>query len=205
VEGSSPELAAIRAFFAPRAAGWEEKFPDDGPAFAAAVEAMDPPPGGVALDAACGTGRALPVLRRAVGPAGTVIGLDITLEMLSEADRRGRRATASLVLGDVCRLPLPDGCVDAILGAGLLPHLGDAAAGLAELGRVTRPRGRLALFHPIGRAALAARHGGSPDPEDIRAEPRIRKLLNDTGWEAELVDDAADRYLVIATRREETS
>jgi SAM-dependent methyltransferase len=205
VAGSSGELAAIRAFFAPRAAGWEEKFPDDGPAFAAAVDALDPPAGGIALDAACGTGRALPVLRRAVGPAGTVIGLDVTPEMLSEADRRGRRATAGLVLGDVCRLPLPDGCVDAILGAGLLPHLGDAPAGLAELARVTRPRGRLALFHPIGRATLAARHGGSPDPEDIRAEPRIRKLLNDTGWNAELVDDAADRYLVIATRREKTS
>jgi SAM-dependent methyltransferase len=205
VAGSSGELAAIRAFFAPRAAGWEEKFPDDGPAFAAAVDALDPPAGGVALDAACGTGRALPVLRRAVGPAGTVIGLDVTPEMLSEADRRGRRAAAGLVLGDVCRLPLPDGCVDAILGAGLLPHLGDPPVGLAELGRVTRPRGRLALFHPIGRATLAARDGGSPDPEDIRAEPRIRKLLNDAGWQAELVDDAADRYLVIATRREKTS
>jgi SAM-dependent methyltransferase len=205
VEGSSPELAAIRAFFAPRAAGWEEKFPDDEPAFAAAVDALDPPAGGIALDAACGTGRALPVLRRAVGPGGSVIGVDATPEMLREADRRGRQTVASLVLGDVCRLPLPAGCVDSILGAGLLPHLGDAAAGLAELARVARAQGRLALFHPIGRAALAARHGSTADPEDIRAEPRIRKLLSDTGWHAELVDDAADRYLVVASRGETAS
>jgi SAM-dependent methyltransferase len=201
VAWSSGDLAATRAFFAPRAAGWEEKFPDDGPAFEAAVDALDPPAGGVALDAACGTGRALPVLRRAVGPAGTVIGLDITPEMLTEAGRLGRRPAASLVLGDVFRLPLPDGCVDSIMGAGLLPHLGDVTAGLGELARVTRPSGRLALFHPIGRAALAARHGGRPDPDDVRAEPRIRTLLSETGWNAELVDDGADRYLVIGSRR----
>jgi SAM-dependent methyltransferase len=201
VAWSSRDLAATRAFFAPRAAGWEERFPDDGPAFDAAVDALDPPAGGIALDAACGTGRALPVLRRALGPAGTVIGLDITPEMLTEADRLGRRTAASLVLGDVFRLPLPDGCVDIILGAGLLPHLGDVTGGLGELARVTRPLGRLALFHPIGRAALTARHGGSSDPDDVRAEPHIRKLLDETGWRAEHVDDAADRYLVIASRR----
>jgi SAM-dependent methyltransferase len=202
VAWSGRDLAATRAFFAPRAAGWEEKFPDDGPAFEAAVGALNPPVGGIVLDAACGTGRALPILRRAVGPAGTVIGLDITPEMLTEADGQGRRPAASLVLADVFLLPLLDGCVDSILAAGLLPHLGDVPAGLGELARVTRPSGRLALFHPIGRAALAARHGGSPDPDDDRAEPRIRKLLSQTGWRAELVDDAADRYLVIASRRE---
>jgi SAM-dependent methyltransferase len=198
---SDGDRAAIRGFFGARAARWEERFPDDGPAFAAAVVALGPPNGGIALDAGCGTGRALPELRRAVGPAGTVIGLDITPEMLEEAGRRGRTAIATLVLGDVGRLPLPDSSVDAVLGAGLLPHLGHVTAGLSELARVTREPGRLALFHPIGRAALAARHGRQPDPEDVRAEPAIRTLLQKTGWQADLVDDGADRYLVVATRR----
>jgi SAM-dependent methyltransferase len=197
------DLAEIRDFFAARAAGWEERFPDDGPAYAAAVDALGPPTGGIALDAGCGTGRALPALRRAVGPGGIVIGLDITREMLDEANRRGRRGVADLMLADVRRLPLPDGCVDAVLGAGLLPHLGNVAAGLAELARVTRQSGRLGLFHPIGRAALAARHGGHPDPEDVRAEPAIRKLLGETGWRVDLVDDGEDRYLVVASRRDE--
>lgn len=43
--------------------------------------------------------------------------------------------------------------------AGLLPHLSDPDLGLTELARVTVPDGRLVLFHPSGRAALAARHG----------------------------------------------
>ena len=194
------DLAANRAFFAPRAAGWEDRFPDDEPAYTLAVAGLALSPGGVVLDAACGTGRALPLLRRAVGPSGTVMGIDVTPEMLAEATRRGRRSVAALVLGDVARLPLPAGSLHAILGAGLLPHLADPVASLGELARVTRPGGRLALFHPIGRAALAARHGGSPDPDDIRAESAIRDLLARSGWRAEVVDDAPERYLVLAVR-----
>jgi len=33
----SRDLSATRQFFGPRAAGWDEKFPDDGPVFAAAI------------------------------------------------------------------------------------------------------------------------------------------------------------------------
>lgn len=198
--GQDRDLAATRGFFAARAAGWEERFPDDGPAFEAAVAELAPPAGGVALDAACGTGRALPLLRRAVGPAGTVVGVDVTAEMLGEATRLGRRAVADLVLGDVGRLALADRSVDAVLAAGMLPHVNGPAGGLAELARVTRPGGRLALFHPIGRAALAARHGREPDPGDVRADPAVRALLKGAGWDPELVDDGRDRYLVVARR-----
>ncbi len=195
-----PDLAATRAFFAPRATGWEERFPDDGPAFAAAVEELGPPRGGVVVDAACGTGRALPLLRRAVGLSGTVIGVDVTPEMLAEAVRRGRHSEAALVLGDVSHLPFRGASVDAVLAAGLLPHLANPRAGLDELARLTCPGGRLALFHPIGREALAARHGGLVEVDDIRAEPAIRAALSRSGWGTELVDDGADRYLVIAVR-----
>ena len=195
------DLAAVREFFAARAAGWEDRFPDDGPRYRAAVAALAPPAGGVALDAACGTGRALPILAAAVGPAGTVLGVDVTPEMLAEADRLGRRSLSALVLADVGRLPLADASVDATFAAGLLPHVGGPAGGLAELARVTRPGGRLALFHPISRAALAARHGHEPDPDDPRAGPAITALLAAAGWDPELVDDGAERYLVTARRK----
>lgn len=200
-ERRTRDLAQVREFFATRAAGWEDRFPDDGPKFAAAVAALDPPAGGVVLDAACGTGRALPLLRRAVGDAGTVLGVDVTPEMLGEATQLGRRTAAALVLGDVGRLPLAGRSVDAVLAAGMLAHLDGPAGGLGELARVTRPGGRLALFHPIGRAALAARHGHEPDPDDIRAAPGIWVLLESTGWAVNLLDDSADRYLVVAHRK----
>jgi len=65
---------------------------------------------------------------------------------------------------------------------------------------VARPGARLALFHPVGRAALARRHGRQLDADDLRSEPRIRRLLADAGWECTAVDDAEDRWLVLAVR-----
>jgi SAM-dependent methyltransferase len=194
-------LAETVAFFAPRAATWEDRFPDDDPGYAKAVVELAPPGGGVVVDVACGTGRALAPLRAAVGTNGIVLGLDLTPEMLDEASRRGRDQLAQLVRCDVSRLPLAAGSVDAIFGAGLLPHLEDPVAGLRELARVSREGARLALFHPIGREALARRRGHALDPDDIRGEPRIRTALAAAGWRTELVDDGDDRYLVLAVRR----
>jgi SAM-dependent methyltransferase len=196
------DVAGTRAFFGPRAAGWEDRFPDDGPAYERAVAELAPPIGGMALDAACGTGRALPALREHVRAAGTVIAVDLTVEMLTEATRRNRGSLAALLIADVTHLPVGTATVDAIFAAGLLPHLPDpVAGGLAELARVTRPGGRLALFHPIGRASLAHRHGHELHPDDIRAEPNIRSALARAGWHCESVDDTAGRYLVLAVRK----
>jgi SAM-dependent methyltransferase len=192
-------IARTRAFFGPRAAGWEDRFPDDGPAFSQAVAELAPPPGGVVLDVACGTGRAIPALRQAVGAAGTVIALDLTVEMVIEARRHG--GSAALLVADAVALPIATGALDAVFAAGLLPHLGDPAAGLDELARVCRHDARLALFHPIGRAPLARRHGHELDPADIRNEPLLRRALADAGWTLERCEDGEDRYLALAVRR----
>ncbi|WAL63443.1 class I SAM-dependent methyltransferase [Amycolatopsis cynarae] len=199
-EAPATDIEATRAFFGPRAAGWEDRFPDDVPGYRRAVAELGPPPGGAVADVACGTGRALPELRAAVGEGGTVLGIDLTAEMLAEATRLGRRESAVLVLADAMRLPLATGSLDAVFAAGLLTHLPDPLRGLAELARVARAGARLAVFHPIGRAALAARRGHALRPDDIRAEPHIRSALASTGWRCDSVDDGPDRYLALATR-----
>ncbi|MFH8727672.1 class I SAM-dependent methyltransferase [Streptomyces termitum] len=199
----SDDPTDVRAFFAVRAADWDSRFPDDGPAYAAAVEELDLRPGDAVLDAGCGTGRALPALRAAVGPSGTVLGADLTPEMLEQAVRAGRRGpggAGALLLADVGRLPLRDGGLDAVFGAGLVSHLAEPVAGLRELARVVRPGGRLALFHPLGRAALAARHGRRVTPDDLRAEPRLRPVLAQAGWRLVSYVDEDDRYLALAVR-----
>jgi len=194
------DLAGTRAFFGPRAAGWDERFPADGPAYALAVAELSPPNGGVVVDAGCGTGRAMEHLRGAVGPRGTVIGVDVTPEMLEAGRAQGRVDVGSLVLGDAGALPLRDGAADAVFAAGLLPHLARPEAGLAELARVCRPGGRLAVFHPVGRATLAARHGTVVSHEDVLSAARLPPLLAAGGWVLLSLDDGDDRYLALARR-----
>jgi SAM-dependent methyltransferase len=196
----SDEAARVREFFAPRAARWDARFPDDGPAYEAAVGELGLREGDSVLDAGCGTGRALAPLRAAVGERGTVLGVDLTPEMLDEAVRAGRLADGRLLLADASRLPLRDAALDAVFAAGLVSHLAGPGSGLRELARVVRPGGTLALFHPVGRAALAERQGRVLTPDDVRAGPNIRALLAGSGWRLTSLDDGEDRYLALAAR-----
>ncbi|MFC4586979.1 class I SAM-dependent methyltransferase [Sphaerisporangium corydalis] len=194
-------ISESRAFFAPRAATWDTKFGDDMPAYAAAIAEAGIRRDGVVIDAGCGTGRAIPALREAVGPCGVVIGLDLTPEMLARARAEGRAEEAGLVIADARRLPLAGASVDAVFAAGLIMHLPDTDAGLRELARVTRPGGVLAIFHPTGRAALAARHGRALRPDEPLAEAPLRRSAELTGWRLTGYDDPPHRFLAIAARR----
>jgi ubiquinone/menaquinone biosynthesis C-methylase UbiE len=198
----SDDQTRVQEFFTARAADWDSRFPDDGPAYAAAVAELGLRAGDRVLDAGCGTGRALPPLRAAVGPSGVVIGADLTPAMLREAVRAGRDRDGALLLTDVAALPLRSQSLDAVFGAGLISHLSSPAENLRELARVVRPGGVLALFHPIGRAALAARHGRPLTPDDLRAEPNLRPLLAGSGWRMTSYVDEDSRFLALAVRED---
>jgi ubiquinone/menaquinone biosynthesis C-methylase UbiE len=194
-------IQRTREFFGVRAATWDSKFGHDMPAYAAAIAQAGIRRGGVATDVGCGTGRALPALRDAVGPDGVVIGLELTPQMLAEASARGWASSADLlILADARKLPFASASVDAIFAAGLVNHLPDKASGLAELARVTRPGGLLILFHPVGRVALAARHGRTISPDEILSPGPLRRETAAMGWDLTLYDDAVDRFLAIAAR-----
>ncbi|MET7910348.1 class I SAM-dependent methyltransferase [Streptomyces avermitilis] len=196
----SDDHTHVQEFFAARAADWDSRFPDDGPAYAAAVAELGLCEGDRVLDAGCGTGRALPPLRAAVGPSGVVVGADLTPAMLAAAVRAGRGRDGQLLLADVAGLPLGTASLDAVFAAGLIAHLPEPAQNLRELARVVRAGGTLALFHPIGRAALAARQGRQITPDDLRAEANLGPLLAGSGWRmTSYVDDDA-RFLALAVR-----
>ena len=99
-------------------------------------------PGDRVLDAACGTGDlALADLRAG---AATVTGLDFSPRMLERARRK--TAVIDWVEGDLLALPFDDGSFDtATIGFGVR-NVGDLELALAELRRVLRPGGRLAIL-----------------------------------------------------------
>ena len=126
-------------------------------------EILDGLPRGVALDAACGTGRHSAYLQSL---GHTVIGVDSSAAMLE-------RAWAKLPDGefreaDLHDLPLPDDHVDLVVCALSLMHVPDIEPVLAEFVRVLRPSGHLVvsdsrgLIPGIGLPVVKESPGGAP-------------------------------------------
>ena len=80
-------LERTREFFGARAGGWDAHFHDDGPRYEAAAAELLARPARIVVDLGCGTGRAIPALRRAAGAGAAIVAVDVTPEMLAAAAR----------------------------------------------------------------------------------------------------------------------
>ena len=119
------------------------------------TEWLNIPPGGIALDVGCGPGTVTASLARAAGPDGLALGLDLSQAMLARAVRAEAGPQIAFLRADAQQLPLRDETVDAVVSIAVLQLVPDPAAALAEMARVLRAGGRLAVMVPT--AGWAAR------------------------------------------------
>ncbi|GHF10028.1 hypothetical protein GCM10017786_49550 [Amycolatopsis deserti] len=144
-------------------------FDFDEPFVRSIAGAMSP---GVALDAACGTGRVAAVLAEC---GHRVIGVDGSSGMLDQA--RKRLPDAEFHLGSLTALPVAE--VDLVTCSLALTHVPDLRPVFAEFARVLRPGGRLVIadVHPEqvarGHVPAVRRADGSP--------ARVRSHCHRTG------------------------
>ncbi len=113
------------------------------------VRSLRLPPAARVLDIATGTGDvALEVARQ--HPDARTLGLDPSLRMLSVGREKVRRAERSkqidLLFGDARDLPYTDRSFDGVTIAFGIRNVPDRARALAEMARVTRPAGRVAIL-----------------------------------------------------------
>ncbi|MDQ3875018.1 MAG: class I SAM-dependent methyltransferase [Actinomycetota bacterium] len=108
-------------------------------------EILDGLPVGVALDAACGTGRHTEYL---ASLGHRVIGVDSSPAMLAVA--REKVAAAEFHEADVYDIPVADESVDLVVCAIALSHVPDLARALTEFVRVLRPSGHLVISDSRG-------------------------------------------------------
>jgi 2-polyprenyl-3-methyl-5-hydroxy-6-metoxy-1,4-benzoquinol methylase len=98
------------------------------------------------LDIACGTGYGSAILADA--GAAMVVGIDASGEAVCAAQRQFSRPGLWWFQADGTRLPLADESFDVISTFETLEHIPANERFVAELARVTRPRGRLILSTP---------------------------------------------------------
>jgi demethylmenaquinone methyltransferase/2-methoxy-6-polyprenyl-1,4-benzoquinol methylase len=125
------------------------------------VRMAPPPVTGAMLDLCTGTGDLAISYALKAGPSVRVVGADFCQPMLDHAVVKSRRRSLPVewVEADAMALPFPNASFDLVTVAFGLRNIADTQQGLAEMARVTRAGGRLAILefslptNPVVRAS----------------------------------------------------
>lgn len=168
----------------------------------AAMAALAPRAGEHILDVGCGTGTTTLRLAEAVGPGGSVTGLDISRPMLAHAQARAAvtpEYNITFIAGDAQTETLPPGRFDAVFSRFGVMFFEDPATAFARVGAAVKPGGRLAFVcwrdpkdnpwasEPTKLARAHVETPPRPGPEEpgqfsFADAARVERLLIAGGW-----------------------
>jgi SAM-dependent methyltransferase len=160
------------------------------------VEAVQPGPGR-ALDVGCGTGGTTLAIARRLGPAGAVVGVDVSAPMIEAARARG--STATFVCADAQRYAFEPASFDLILSRFGVMFFDDPVRAFANLRRAARDGASLRViawrspqenpFMTTAERAAApllpnvpARLPDAPGQFSFADPDRVRRILDESRW-----------------------
>ncbi len=101
------------------------------------------------LDVGCGLGADVVNLSEQVTPGGVAVGIDRSASLIDDAHTRaGSTNGVRFLVGDAMQLPFDDATFDACRADRVFQHLRHPRGALAEMCRVVRPGGRIAISDP---------------------------------------------------------
>jgi arsenite methyltransferase len=136
------------------------------------------------LDVGCGPGFYARELLDEIGPAGSIVAVDASPDMLVLARQRCEgHGNVTFREGDATALPVDDGGFDAALCVQVMEYVPAVGRALQEMHRALRPGGRVLVWDVDW--ATAWWHSNDPD--------RMRRVLQ--AWDEHLVHPSLPRRL----------
>lgn len=170
-----------------------------------------------AIDLGCGPSGILDLLSQRVGPKGTVTGIDFNpanVALARESAAEQGLANVTVAAGDARQTGLPAASFDLAHARTLLINIPDPAAAVAEMTRLVRPGGWVALLEPDNvlcmcypphsawdRLAEIFRQANQAYGADPYVGRRLPELLRAAGLTDVGVEAKADIYPVGHSRR----
>ncbi len=191
-------MTILREYFNQRAAIWDESIAEkDMTRLERMAKRLDIKSGSTILDVGTGTGIFLPFLLKEIGTGGRIIALDFAEKMLRNAQVKGFDGNIDYLHADVTNIPVADGIFEAVICYSSFPHFQNKPGVLAEMNRVIKKGGRLAICHTSGRASINQMHHQIPSVKNdaIPDEDEMIFMLSWAGFTEIKVEDNMDSYL----------
>jgi SAM-dependent methyltransferase len=164
------------------------------------IAAAKPKQGERVIDVGCGCGATTIQFAERVGPAGAVLGLDVSAPMLARArERAPQDLPITLALADATVHDVTSHAADLVVSRFGVMFFADPAKSFANLRKGLKPGGRLVfacwrepkqnpwLIVPLRAAAkhappLPETNPDDPGPFAFASEARVRRILGDAGF-----------------------
>lgn len=193
-------------FFDLLAAEWDLMFTaEDLERLARIVERLHIERGMDIVDLGCGTGVLFDMLRRRVGPEGSVTGVDFSLQMAVRAHRNFPFSNINVIDADAIELPFADSCFDMGVAFAAFPHFSNQQQAIAEIHRVLKGGAKFYILHLSSSGEVADIHhriGGVVKHDEIPPEEKLRIMFNSNRFSHLSVQDHPGLYLASAVNSE---
>ncbi len=165
------------------------------------VDRLGVKPGMHILDLGCGTGILFDLLRRLVGPEGSVTGVDFSIEMAVRAHRNFPFSNVNVIDGDATSLPFRDAIFDMAVAFASFPHFSNQHEVVHEIHRVLCDGASCFIIHLVSSAEINEFHhrlGGIVGHDEMPLADNLRGMFADSRFQDVKIRDHAGLFLASA-------
>jgi ubiquinone/menaquinone biosynthesis C-methylase UbiE len=150
------------------------------------------------LDVGSGTGILVPLIQK--HEPARIFACDLSEVMLRQLKKHYPDVEA--ILSDIRELALPDLILDVVCINAWYPNSVDKVGAFANLGRMTRPAGRMVISHPLGKAFIDSLKQKVPFPlDDFPEKSEAEILFEPFGFRIKEFVDESELYILVVTKQ----